>query len=242
MQNVTLAIPTSALASLGLVPPGLFEKFEELELLETLWVERRWRLQVLRLRAVGTARRPADLARRARHVGSLYHLESLEVLGSSPSTKDITVLVRQRNPDALETLLDFAGGQIFPGRPFVLRRDTTLATFRGDTPKIKAFLGRLRDMGLPFDLRGIRRSSIPIRPGAEGRTALTPLQEHVLAEAVRRGYYAIPRRVSLTVLARTLRRSPAAVGKTLRRAEGTLAALAASGEPLPGESGTSHPP
>lgn len=233
MQTVTLAIPTAALTPFGLVPPELFEKFEELELLETLWIERRWRLQVLRLRSTGTGRRPGDLARRARRVSALYNLESLEVLGSSPATRDIMVLVRQRNPDALEALLEIAGGKVFPGRPFILRRESTLATFRGEPATIRTLLRRLRALGLPFELKGVRRTPSTPSLGKEGAATLTPLQERVLAEAVRRGYYTIPRRTTLTELARSLRRSPAAVGKALRRAEGALAlqAFPRDGEP-----------
>ncbi|MFI5415319.1 MAG: hypothetical protein ACHQ16_06620, partial [Candidatus Lutacidiplasmatales archaeon] len=62
MQAVTLEFRTEHLVLLGLVPPVFFEKYEEVELLETLRLERGWRLQLLRLRRNGPLRPDEELA------------------------------------------------------------------------------------------------------------------------------------------------------------------------------------
>ena len=49
------------------------------------------------------------------------------------------------------------------------------------------------------------------------------------------GYYAVPRRTTLTRLARVTGQSPPALGKMLRRAEGHLVAQLLSAEPHGGE-------
>ena len=56
MQTVTLEFETDALSALGIIPPRFFERYEEVELLETLRLESGWRLQLLRLRSRGTLR------------------------------------------------------------------------------------------------------------------------------------------------------------------------------------------
>ena len=74
---------------------------------------------------------------------------------------------------------------------------------------------------MPF--RVVRASNRPVLADAP-TTRLTPKQRDVLARAWALGFFAVPRRITLTRLAQTTGQSPPALGKMLRRAEGHLVA------------------
>jgi predicted DNA binding protein len=228
MQSVTLEFRSEDLALLGLIPPGLFEKYEEVELLETLRLEQGWRLQLLRVRRRGPLRTAVELERESRRIRALYGLESFELVERRPRTRDYIVLVRQRNPDRLRRLLSLAGGEIAPTAPFRLDAEKVVASFRGEERALRRVLRRLDREEFPY--RILRASGRPFSPG-EPSTGLTPLQGKMVARAWVLGYFAIPRRITLGRLARQTGRSPPALGKVLRRAEGRLVArwLAAEG-------------
>ncbi len=229
MRAVTLELPTQALVPLGLVPDHFFERYEELELVETLGLEPHWRLQVLRLRSrapLASGKFPGQVRASLRRS---YGLDRLELLESRPATRDRFFLVRQRNPSPVTQLLNEVGGKVFPGRPFLLRERVTLASFRGDRGEVDRVLRLLRQQGIPFRLRNIRPgmgNPPPLPP-----STLTDRQRHVLEVAHRRGFYTVPRKVSLTVLARSLGMSPVALGKLLRRAEASLVGAFLSSSP-----------
>jgi predicted DNA binding protein len=239
MQAVTLGFRTEDLVRLGVVPSRLFETFEEVELLETLRLETGSRLELLRVRRRGPLRSAADLARDARRIRALYGLSSFEVVDVRAKSRDYIVLARQRNPEQLQRWLELAGGGISPGAPFRLSEEETVASFFGEERAIRRVLRRLDREEFPY--RVLRAGS---RPALAERSdgGLTPLQARVLAKAWALGYYAIPRRVTLSRLARSTGRSPPALGKLLRRAEDHLVAswLASQGSvaepPAPGRS------
>lgn len=229
VQSITLEFRTDDLVALGVVPPKLFDRYEEVELLETLSLDQGSRLELVRLRRRGPVRGVADLERDARRIRSLYGLESFEVVEVRPRTRDYVLLVRQRNPDRLRQLLSLAGGEISPTGPFRLSAERTVASFQGDERAIRRVVSRLDREQFPFRvLRASPRPSSPARSPAE----LTDLQGQLLARAWFLGYYAIPRRVTLGRLARGSGRSAPGLGKVLRRAEGRLVArwLASRGE------------
>jgi predicted DNA binding protein len=246
MQAVTLRFRTDDLVRLGVVPPGLFERFEEVELLETLRLDAGSRLELLRVRRRGPLRSPAELDRDARRIRALYGLSRFEVVDVRPKSHDYIVLARQRNPERLREWLTLAGGGITPTAPFRLTEEETVASFHGEEAAVRRVLHRLDREEFPYRL--LRTSA---RPGVAEREAggLTALQGRMLARAWALGYYAIPRRVTLTRLARSTGRSPPGLGKLLRRAEGHLVArwLAAHGtaveETLPEPAGApAHEP
>jgi hypothetical protein len=220
MRSITLELPTRALEPLGLLPRGFFDRYEELELVETLGLEPQWRLQVLRLRSRAPPGPSTPGPSRTREIRRAYGLERFELLESRPSTRDRFFLVRQRNPGTIAALLSEAHGEVYPGRPFLLREQVTLASLRGEPTAVDRVLRRLRSLGVPFQLKRVL-------PGMGNPSAavplLTPRQAKVLEEALRRGFYEQPRRVSLTRLAKALGISPVALGRLLRRAEGSLA-------------------
>ncbi len=230
MQSVTLEMRTEDLALLGVVPPGLFERYEEVELLETLRLEQGWRLQLLRIRRRGPLKSAAELERESRRIRALYGLESFELVERRPRTRDYIVLVRQRNPERLRRLLALAGGEISPTAPFRLAADKVVASFLGEERAIRRVLKRLDREEFPYRL--VRASGRPY-VAEPGTGALTPLQARSLARAWVLGYYAVPRRITLSRMARTSGRSAPALGKILRRAEGRLVAhwLATEGTP-----------
>jgi predicted DNA binding protein len=227
MQSVTLELRSEDLALLGLIPPGLFDKYEEIELLETLRLEQGWRLQLLRVRRRGPLRTATELEKESRRIRSLYGLESFELVERRPRSRDYIVLVRQRNPERLRRLLSLAGGEIAPTAPFRLDAEKVVASFRGEERALRRVLRRLDREEFPY--RILRASGRPF--SAEPSTAgLTPLQGRLLARAWVLGYYAVPRRITLSRLARLTGRSPPGLGKVLRRAEGRLVARWLSAE------------
>jgi hypothetical protein len=222
--RVTLEIPTDRLIPLNLVPAGFFRKFEELELLETLGLQRGWRLQVLRLRSRTEVDPAASWMRRLRRIRATYGLERLEWLESRPRTRDHFFLVRQRNPGPLASLWALATeGRVLPAQPFILREDRTVASFLADPRTVRRILSELKRLRVPYRLTGVHPSSRTTAQREPGPTPLlTPLQDRLLRDAYRQGFYAIPRRVSLSRLARSLGRTPTGLGKVLRRAEAAL--------------------
>ncbi len=233
MHTVTLEFRTHDLVLLGLVPPDLFAKYEEVELLEVLRLERGWRLELLRVRRRGPLRTTEELERESRRIRALYGLESFELVERRPRTRDYILLVRQRNPERLRGWLSAAAGNVSPTAPFRLTAETTIASFHGEERALRRVVRRLDREQFPYRL--VRSSGRPSLPDT-GPSELTGLQGRMLARAWLLGYYAVPRRITLTRLARQSGRSAPALGKILRRAEGRLAGrwLATSGA-VPGE-------
>lgn len=221
MQAVTLRFRTDDLVQLGLVPPRLFERYEEVELLETLRLDTGSRLELLRVRHKGPLRSAAALLRDARRIRALYGLSQFEVVDVRPKSRDYIVLARQRNPERLREWLALAGGGITPVAPFRVTEEETVASFHGEERALRRVLHRLDREEFPYRL--LRTSARPAVAEREDG-GLTTLQGRMLARAWALGYYAIPRRVTLTRLARSAGRSPPGVGKLLRRAEGHLVA------------------
>ena len=228
MQSVTLEFRSEDLALLGLLPPGLFAKYEEIELLETLRLEQGWRLQLLRVRRRGPLRTASELERESRRIRSLYGLESFELVERRPRTRDYIVLVRQRNSERLRRLLALAGGEVAPTAPFRLNAEKVVASFRGEERALRRVLKRLDREEFPY--RILRSTGRPFAP-EEASPLLTSLQAQWMGRAWVLGYYAVPRRITLSRLARQSGRSAPGLGKVLRRAEGRLVArwLAAEG-------------
>jgi predicted DNA binding protein len=221
MQAVTLEFRTEHLVLLGLVPPVFFEKYEEVELLETLRLEQGWRLQLLRIRRRGALRSAEELERESRRIRTIYGLQSFELVERRPRTRDYIVLVRQRNPEGLRRLLELSAGQISPTAPFRLDSEKTVATFHATERLMRRVLDRLRREEVPFRVVRAARHPIQDDPELPGQTAK---QRSVVARAWALGYYTVPRRITLTRLAKVTGRSPPALGKMLRRAEGRLVA------------------
>ena len=236
MQTVTLEVRTEDLALLGLIPEGLFEKYEEVELLETLRLEQGWRLQLVRVRRRGPLRTASELERESRRIRAMYGLESFELVERRPRTHDYILLVRQRNPERLRRLLSLAGGEISPTAPFRITADKVIATFHGQERALRRVLKRLDREEFPY--RVIRASGRPYA-SEETATTLTPLQSRLLARAWLMGYYAVPRRITLTHLAQQTGRSAPALGKVLRRAEGRIVARWLASEGTVADSETS---
>ena len=231
MQSVTLEFRTEDLALLGVIPPGVFDKYEEIELLETLRLEEGWRLQLLRVRRRGPLRTAAELERESRRIRAIYGLESFELVERRPRTRDYILLVRQRNPERLRRWLSLAGGGISPTAPFRLTPEKLVASFLGEERALRRVLKRLDREEFPYKV--LRASGRPRVPEL-GSASLTPLQAQLVARAWLLGYYTVPRHVTLTRLARQSGRSATALGKILRRAEGRLVArwLTAEGASL----------
>jgi predicted DNA binding protein len=221
MRTVSLEFRTEDLVAVGLVPERLFAQYEAVELLETLRLEAGWRLQLVKLRRRGPLRSGAELERESRQIRRAYGLESFEVVEERPRSRELLLLVRQKNPPVLERIISLAGGEISPTAPFRLDEERTVASFHGAAAALRRVLRRLEVEGLPF--RVLRSSSRPLAPEPSGRE-LTLRQRATLAKAWALGFFTVPRRITLTRLAAITGQSPPALGKMLRRAEGTLIA------------------
>lgn len=232
MKTISLEFKTGDLEAIGLIPHGFFSRYEEVELLETLRLERGWRLQLLRIRRRGPLRTAAELARESQRIRRLYGLESFELVERRPRTRDYILLVRQRNPAEIARLFTVAGGEITPVAPFHADPDRTVASFYGEGAILQRVVARLTREGLPF--RVLRTSGRPSW-GPAGSEELTDRQRSIVSRAWAFGYFGVPRRISLTRLARLTGQSPPALSKMLRRAEGRLVArfLASSEAPPP---------
>ena len=227
MRTVSLEFPTEVLERLGVVPEGFFPRFEELELLETLRLEEGWRLQLVRLRRRGPFRPASGLSKEAARIRRHYGLDRFEVVEERPRSRDYILLVKQRNPPWLKALLEIAGGEIAPTAPVRITADSTLASFHGAERPLRKVLQRLDREGIPY--RIVRAS---LRSDARRRISdLTDRQRDVLARAWTLGFYSVPRRITLSRLARFTGRSPPALGKMLRRAEGRLVSRYLAAEP-----------
>jgi hypothetical protein len=221
MQTVTFEFATADLVLLGVIQERFFQQYEEVELLETLRLERGWRLQLLRIRRRGPLRSTEELERESRRIRRLYGLERFEVIERRPRSRDYIVLVRQRNPPWLRSLFTLSEGQITPTAPFLLSQEKVVATFHGEESSLRRVVARMTREEMPF--RVLRASAHPY-VGDPGVVPLTQKQRSVLARSWALGYYSIPRKITLTRLARTTGQSPPALGKMLRRAEGHLVA------------------
>jgi predicted DNA binding protein len=104
-----------------------------------------------------------------------------------------------------------------------------VATFRGESGPLRRVLGRLKSEGLPFTI--LRTSQRTTPPDTE--EGLTRRQRAVLERAWLLGYFAVPRRISLTRLSKLTGQSPPALGKMLRRAERWLVPRYLHRESLP---------
>jgi predicted DNA binding protein len=227
MQSVTLEFRTEDLTLLGVIPPRLFEKYEEVELLQSLRLERGWRLELLRVRRQGPLKTARELERESRRIRALYGFASLELVECRPRTRDYILLVRQRNPERLRRWLSLAGGELAPVAPFRLTAGKVIASFHGDERALRRVLRQLDREEFPY--RVLRSSTHPVVADPSA-AVLTPLQARSIARAWALGFYAIPRRVTLSRLARQSGRSAPALGKVLRRAEGRLVARWLSSE------------
>ena len=170
------------------------------------------------MRRKGPLRTALELERESRRIRAVYGLESFELVERRPRTRDYILLVRQRNPEALRRLLSLAGGEISPTAPFRLTAEKVVASFRGEERAVRRVLRRLDREEFPYRVLRTSGRAYP----AEGVPLLTPLQAELLARAWMLGYYSVPRRITLTRLAAQSGRSPPALGKVLRRAEGRL--------------------
>src|SRR5580658_3984950 len=159
VQSVTLEFRTEDLVLLGLIPEGLFSKYEEVELLETLRLEQGWRLQLLRVRRNGALRSAAELERESRRIRAVYGFETFELVERRPRTRDYIVLVRQRNPERLRRLLSLAGGEISPTAPFRISAEKVVASFRGEERALRRVLRRLDREKFPYKV--LRASGRP---------------------------------------------------------------------------------
>ena len=160
--------------------------------------------------------RPHDLAEVDEVLGVLYY----SVGNFAAADRYFTEALERLGGDEprIRARLLLARGEIAPTAPFRLTAETVVASFYGEEASLRRVLRWLQRSGFPFRVvRASRKPRVPLAPHG-----LTPLQVRLMARAAALGYYSIPRRITLTRLARLTGRSAPALGKILRRAEGHL--------------------
>ncbi|MFC6723100.1 bacterio-opsin activator domain-containing protein [Halobium palmae] len=88
-----------------------------------------------------------------------------------------------------------------------------------DERSVSDFHRFCRDEGIPFTLNQLYR---PSQPMAGGQYGLTPTQRETLVTAFQRGYYDIPRSISMTDFATELGTTQQTLSKRFRQAHATL--------------------
>lgn len=81
--------------------------------------------------------------------------------------------------------------------PFPVENGEAIWSVVGVEPKVRALLGRLAEEHTPVQIDSVRRFQAPVTP-----PLLTRRQQGFLQRALSKGYFEVPRRISLTELAR----------------------------------------
>lgn len=102
--------------------------------------------------------------------------------------------------------------------PIVIRDGWSRFETFGSAAQMRAYLGELAESVGPSRIEAVRQGSV-----SRQSLGLTPVQDAIFRAAVSSGYYAAPRRISVTALARRLGRSKSTVSSALVRIQKQLA-------------------
>ncbi len=145
-------------------------------------------------------------------LAQLPHVRSVELLSAGPRTS--TYRIVYDGPTFLPVAKRLRLMRQFP---FPIQAGVATWTIVGTEPKIRRLIERLRAARIRLDVEALR-------PGS--REALTERftarQQEVLSEAVRLGYFEVPRRITLTELAAKLRIAASTLSVTLALIEKKL--------------------
>jgi hypothetical protein len=144
--------------------------------------------------------------------------ERLDAMRKLPAMRGLTLL--EQAPDKARVRLDLdecpllhavnASG-VLPRFPFQLRDGADEWLIISEREQAERFVGDLRTRGVQVEIA----SSREYRPNA----TLTDRQRELMQAAIAQGYYEVPRRVTLTELARRLKVAKSTLSETLARGE-----------------------
>jgi predicted DNA binding protein len=158
---------------------------------------------------------------RSKEIASFPDVAEVECYGVRPNLAMYRVLYRKSRPVALRNELE-----ILVRYPFSDKNGVCTCELVGQRSRLRRFVSGLHASGNDPRL-------LSFRPNDSGSLTqpnvvnLTRIQRALFRQALRSGYYEVPRRVTLTQLAEKVSRNKSSVSKTLTRVERRLAEFAA---------------
>src|SRR6266581_3772019 len=214
LRRVTIELPSDVLVQQGVVPRVFFDHNESVEILRVYAFQPRERLLLVRVLRSGPRRTADELLAARDRLRRRYHLRDFEILRVEDGGRTYVALLRQRNPGALEAILEDLGARVTPTTPTVIRKDSSTLSFLADDGAARQVFTLLDGLGVGWRLRGRRAIRHPVAHADEG---LTGRQREILSLAWTLGYFDIPAKVGLEKLAELTGLSRNTVSQHLRR-------------------------
>ncbi|HEX9340971.1 MAG TPA: helix-turn-helix domain-containing protein [Thermoplasmata archaeon] len=214
LRRLTIEVPGDLLIREGVVPSTFFAHNESVEILHVYSFQPRERVLLVRVVRSGPPRSVDEIMRSRERLRRRYRLREFEILRVEEAGRAYVALLRQRNPGALEAVLEDLGAGVTPTTPTVIRKDSATLSFLADEGTARRMFALLDDLGVGWRLRGRRAIR---HPAALGDGELTARQREVLSLAWTLGYFDIPAKVGLGKLAELTGLSRNTVSQHLRR-------------------------
>lgn len=160
----------------------------------------------------------------AEEVRRLPLVEEAEELEGGPNAVHLRVIHRTS-----EFIPIFRELRLMRRFPFTIQAGDAAWVVVAPAAKIRLLLGRLKEKVPDATIESVRHSE---EPGAAG--VLTPRQAELLRRAMAAGYFEVPRRITLTDLARTLGMAVSSLSEALAIVEKKLLERWPAGGPPPG--------
>ena len=160
----------------------------------------------------------------AEEVRRLPLVEEVEELEGGPNAVHLRVIHRTS-----EFIPIFRELRLMRRFPFTIQAGDASWVVVAPAPKIRLLLGRLREKVPDAAIESVRHSE---EPGAGG--ILTARQAELLRRAMAAGYFEVPRRITLTDLAKTLGMAVSSLSEALAIVEKKLLERWPTGGPPPG--------
>jgi len=214
LRRLTIEVPGDLLVREGVVPAAFFAHNESVEILHVYSFQPRERVLLVRVVRSGPRRTLEQIMRSHARLRRRYRLRDFEILRVEDGGRTYVALLRQRNPGALEAILEDLGARVTPTTPTVIRKDSSTLSFLADDGAARQVFALLDGLGVGWRLRGRRAIRHPVTHADEG---LTGRQREILSLAWTLGYFDIPAKVGLEKLAELTALSRNTVSQHLRR-------------------------
>ncbi len=192
LRRLTIEVPGDLLVREGVVPAAFFAHNESVEILHVYSFQPRERVLLVRVVRSGPRRTVEQIMRSRGRLRRRYRLRDFEILRVEDGGRIYVALLRQRNPGALEAILEDLGARVTPTTPTVIRKDSSTLSFLADDSAARHVFALLDGLEVGWRLRGHRAIRHPVTHADEG---LTGRQREVLSLAWTLGYFDIPAKV-----------------------------------------------
>src|SRR3989442_12376455 len=129
LRRLTIEVPGDLLVREGVVPAAFFAHNESVEILHVYSFQPRERVLLVRVVRSGPRRTLEQIMRSRARLRRRYRLRDFEILRVEDGGRAYVALLRQRNPGALEALLEDLGARGTPTTPTVIRKDSPTPSF-----------------------------------------------------------------------------------------------------------------